>query len=53
MIKINAANERTKHDYFIYLREAYGRDEATIDGVAKSLAVPVHVNSSGFTASKP
>jgi len=38
MTKHNAANERIKREYFAYLREAKGRDEATIDGVAKSLA---------------
>jgi integrase len=38
MIKHNAANERIKREYFAYLKEAKGRDEATIDGVAKSLA---------------
>lgn len=38
MTKSNAANERVKRDYFRYLKEALGRDEATIDGVAKSLA---------------
>ena len=38
MTKTNAANERVKRDYFMFLREAHGRDEATIDGVAKSLA---------------
>lgn len=38
MTKTNATNERTKHEYFHYLREALGRDEATIDRVAKSLA---------------
>ena len=38
MTKTNAANERIKRDYFRYLKEALGRDEATIDGVAKSLA---------------
>ncbi len=38
MIKTNAQNERTKRDYFRYLAEAKGRDEATIDSVAKSLA---------------
>jgi hypothetical protein len=36
--KHNAANERIKHEYFGYLAQARGRDEATIDGVAKSLA---------------
>jgi site-specific recombinase XerD len=36
--KINAANERIKHEYLAYLVQAKGRDEATIDGVAKSLA---------------
>jgi integrase len=36
--KHNAANERIKRDYYRYLAEAKGRDEATIDGVAKSLA---------------
>jgi len=38
MTKHNAANERIKREYFGYLKEAKGRDEATIDGVAKSLA---------------
>ena len=38
MTKHNAANERIKRDYFAYLKEAKGRDEATIDGVAKSFA---------------
>jgi len=37
-MKINAENERIKHDYFQYLKEAHGRDEATIDGVTKALA---------------
>ena len=38
MTKPNGANERIKHDYFCYLEQAMGRDTATIDGVAKSLA---------------
>ena len=38
MTKTNAANERIKREYFRYLRQALGRDEATIDAVAKSLA---------------
>lgn len=38
MTKANAENERIKREYFGYLQEALGRDEATIDGVAKSLA---------------
>jgi integrase len=38
MTKHSGANERIKRDYFAYLKEALGRDEATIDGVAKSLA---------------
>lgn len=38
MTKHNAANERIKRDYFRYLAEAKGRDEATIDAAAKSLA---------------
>lgn len=38
MPKHNAANERVKRDYFRFLVEARGRDEATIDRVAKSLA---------------
>ncbi|MEO9132442.1 MAG: site-specific integrase [Sphingomonas sp.] len=38
MTKHNPANERIKRDYFAYLKEARGRDESTIDGVAKSLA---------------
>lgn len=38
MAKHNPANERVKRDYFFFLREAKGRDEATIDRVAMSLA---------------
>lgn len=37
-MKANAENERLKRDYFRFLAEAKGRDEATIDRVAKSLA---------------
>ncbi|WP_231462937.1 site-specific integrase [Sphingomonas sp. URHD0057] len=37
-MKHSATNERIKRDYFAYLKEAKGRDEATIDGVAKALA---------------
>jgi integrase len=36
--KPNAENERQKRAYFTYLREAHGRDEATVDRVAASLA---------------
>jgi integrase len=38
MTKHNAANERVKREYFRFLAEAKGRDPATIDRVAKSLA---------------
>ena len=38
MAKHNAENERVKRDYFSFLREAKGRDTATIDRVAQSLA---------------
>ncbi|KQS03334.1 recombinase XerC [Sphingomonas sp. Leaf357] len=38
MTKHNPANERIKREYFHYLVEAKRQDEATIDGVAKSLA---------------
>lgn len=38
MTKHDAANERIKREYFGYLAEAKGRYDATIDGVAKSLA---------------
>jgi integrase len=37
-MKHNAANERIKREYFSYLKEAKGRDEATIDIVASALA---------------
>lgn len=37
MTKHNAKNERIKRSYFIYLREARRRDEASVDGVAKAL----------------
>lgn len=38
MTRFNAKNERTKRAYFIYLKEAKRRDEASIDAVAKSLS---------------
>lgn len=38
MPKHNAQNERIKRRYFAHLSGAHGRDEATIDGVAKALA---------------
>jgi integrase len=38
MTKPNSENERQKRVYFCFLREAHGRDEATIDRVAASLA---------------
>lgn len=38
MSKHNAANERIKRDYLAWLKEAKGRDEATLDRVARSLA---------------
>jgi len=37
MRKHHPANERVKHDYFIYLREARGRCEQTIDATAAAL----------------
>ena len=57
MTKHHPANERIKHDYFRYLREAKGRDVATIEGVAKALArfeaATGHKDFSGSIASKP
>ena len=38
MSKHNPANERVKRAYFVYLREARRRNDASIDGVAKALA---------------
>ena len=38
MTKYSPANERIKREYFAYLRDAKGRDGATIDGVARALA---------------
>ena len=38
MAKHNASNERVKRDYFRFLAEAKGRDMATVDRVAASLA---------------
>jgi len=34
----NARNERSKHAYFTYLREAKGLSEASIDQVAKAIS---------------
>ena len=38
MLKHNPDNERIKHKYFSFLKEAMRQSEPTIDGVAKSLA---------------
>lgn len=38
MKRLPGNNERIKHRYFQYLKDADGKDEATIDAVAKSLA---------------
>jgi integrase len=38
MTKTNGSNERIKREYFGYLAEARGNDEATIDAVAKAIA---------------
>jgi integrase len=37
MTKFNPANERIKHRYLQYLKSAKGRDDASIDGVAKAI----------------
>ena len=37
MVKYNAANERIKREYFLYLKEAKGRDEKSLDVVAKAI----------------
>ena len=37
MKKSSTPNERIKREYFIFLKEAKGRNEASIDGVAKAL----------------
>jgi integrase len=38
MTKHNAQNERTKHAYFTYLREAKGMSETSVDQAAKALS---------------
>jgi site-specific recombinase XerD len=38
MTRTNAENERCKTEFLDFLKEAYGRDEATLDRVAKSIA---------------
>ncbi len=38
MAEFCAENERIKHDYVDFLRQAKGRDSATVDGVVKALA---------------
>ena len=37
MTKHNASNERIKRAYFVYLREAKGMSETSIDQIAKAL----------------
>src|SRR5665213_2052527 len=38
MPKLNPDNERVKHAYFEYLREAKRRNEQSVDAVAKAIA---------------
>ena len=38
MLKHNPDNERIKHKYFSFLKEAMRQSEPTVDGVAKALA---------------
>lgn len=38
MPKLNPENERVKHDYFTYLREAKRRNEQSVDAAAKAIA---------------
>lgn len=38
MLSHNARNERIKREYFVFLQEAAGRSEATIDQIAAALA---------------
>lgn len=38
MPKHNAANERIKRQYFLYLKDARGQSEASVDAAAKALA---------------
>jgi len=38
MSKYNPENERIKHKYFAFLKEAMRQSESTIDGIAKALA---------------
>jgi site-specific recombinase XerD len=37
MIKRNSANERVKRRYLQHLKETKGRDEASLDAVAKAI----------------
>jgi integrase/recombinase XerD len=37
MTKINAENERVKREYLIWLKEARGRSEATLDIAAAAI----------------
>lgn len=37
MTKRNAANERIKRRYLVFLKDAKGRDEASIDAVASAI----------------
>lgn len=38
MTRFNAANERVKHRYLHYLKDAKGRHDSSIDGAAKAIA---------------
>ena|GEM_PF-4373056 len=56
MIKYSAPNERIKREYFNWLKEAKGRNEASIDGIAKALRrfeIPDFATSSSFISNRP
>ena len=54
MTKYNPDNERLKHRYYAFLKQAKGRDDATIDGVSAALRrFEEHTKFKDFRPSDP
>ena len=56
MIKRNSANERVKRRYLQHLKETKGRDESSLDAVAKAIdrsrTIPSFATSRSFTSNR-
>jgi hypothetical protein len=50
MTKRNAANERIKRRYLVFLKDAKGRDEASVDAVARARSTASKNTPAGATS---